>query len=78
MAEALMYTTEAPPFALTVVYELEDNRFRVTVRHSDGRQMERFVKAGWEPRFGIDVADQAEIDKVAEALCVEMETKWQC
>jgi hypothetical protein len=75
MAEALMYMAETPPFTLTVVYELEANRFRVTVQHEDGRARERFLQAGWEPRFGIDVADQDEINKAAEEMCVEMETK---
>jgi len=59
------------PFKLEIFYE--GHRYRVVVTHDDGRQLERVVRASWEPRFGIDVSDKNDIIVAAEEMCAELE-----
>jgi hypothetical protein len=73
MTDAVMYSSEKPPFTLTVTYRKTSHTFLVEVRHTDGRHQQRIIDALWEPLFGIDVGDQFEIDGAAETMCVEME-----
>ncbi len=55
---------------LTVSY---DEDYHVMVEHKDGRALSDVVECTYEPVFGIDVADWAEIEKTAEELARELE-----
>ena len=62
-------------FQLVVFYAEHEgtDQYHVVVKHKDGAVRTGWVSCGWEPRFGIDVADMHEINVMAERFCVEIE-----
>jgi hypothetical protein len=73
MTEKPMHTAKAGKFKLEVFYQ-DDGRYRVVVSGPTDKR-EDYVQSTYEPRFGIDAADMADIGAMAEKMCLEMEGK---
>lgn len=71
--ERPMHTATVPPFTLEVFYEYGHHRYRVAIRQDGEVKAIDYVRATYEPQFGIDAADMDEINARAEDLCVMLE-----
>lgn len=73
MSERPLHTATVPPFTLEVFYEFEHHRYKVAIREGSEVKAIDYVRATYEPKFGIDVGDMAEINARAEDMCVALE-----
>jgi hypothetical protein len=63
-------------FTQTIDYGVNTALFRVTiVNNVTGKSEIAFVLSTYEPRFGIDIADMADINNISEQLCITLESK---
>ncbi len=66
--------TDKKGFHAKCEYDSETRNYTVTVS-KDGKELSESFRAGWEPRFGMDVVDIYEALAVAERLAIKLENQ---